>query len=108
MGPKVDFEPPPLKYVAAAGGLALALYAARNSVLMTDAGVTYVVQNQITGSLEVITEPGLYRRVPFFSSVTPYRHVITATFDGKQAITARFADTYVGQIPVTFRSKLPL
>jgi len=75
---------------------------------MTDAGVTYVVQNQITGSLDVITEPGLYRRVPFFSSVTPYRHVITATFDGKESVTARFADTYVGHIPVTFRFKLPV
>ena len=103
-----DFKPPPLKVLLAAGGVGLALYCARNSILMTDAGVTYVVQNQITGTLEVYTEPGLYRRVPFFSSVTPYRHVITATFDDRQAITARFADTYVGQIPVTFRFKLPL
>jgi len=103
-----DFKPPPLKYLAAAGGAAFLLYCARNSVLMTDAGITYVVQNQITGSLEIYTEPGLYRRVPFFSSVTPYRHVITATFDGRDAVTARFADTYVGQIPVTFRFKLPL
>merc|ERR1719324_292150 len=90
-----------------AGGVGLALYAAKNSVLMTDAGITYVVQNQITGSLEVYTEPGLYRRVPFFSSVTPYKHVVTATFDGKDSVTARFADTYVGHIPVTFRFKMP-
>merc|ERR1719224_197532 len=109
--PKIDmsaFKPPDLKYVMIAGGVGLALYAAKNSVLMTDAGITYVVQNQITGSLEIYTEPGLYRRVPFFSSVTPYRHVITATFDGRDAVTARFADTYVGQIPVTFRFKMPL
>jgi len=104
----MGFPMPPPKYVLAAGGVALALYCARNSVLMTDAGVTYVVQNQITGSLEVYTEPGLYRRVPFFSSVTPYRHVITSTFDGRDSVTARFADTYVGHIPVTFRFKMPL
>jgi len=103
-----NFEMPKARYFAIAGGVGLFLYCARNSVLMTDAGVTYVVQNQITGSLEVYTEPGLYRRVPFFSSVTPYRHVITATFEGSDAVTARFADTYVGHIPVTFRFKLPL
>ena len=51
----MGFPMPPPKYVLAAGGVALALYCARNSVLMTDAGVTYVVQNQITGSLEVYT-----------------------------------------------------
>merc|ERR1719267_502626 len=90
-----------------AGVLGLAAYCAKNSVLMTDAGVTYVVQNQITGTLDVYTEPGLYRRVPFFSSVTPYRHVITSNFDGRDAVTARFADTYVGHIPVTFPFKLP-
>merc|ERR1719267_519939 len=91
-----------------AGVLGLGIYCARNSILMTDAGVTYVVQNQITGTLDVYTEPGLYRRVPFFSSVTPYRHVITSNFDGRDAVTTRFADTYVGHIPVTFRFKLPL
>merc|ERR1719305_1852757 len=103
----MEFKAPDLKYIMIAGGVGLALYAAKNSVLMTDAGITYVVQNQITGSLEVYTEPGLYRRVPFFSSVTPYKHVVTATFDGKDSVTARFADTYVGMIPVTFRFKLP-
>jgi len=105
-----NFEPDPnalMRYAALAAGVGMVLYCARNSVLMTDAGVTYVVQNNITGSLEVYTEPGLYRRVPFFSSVTPYRHVITSNFDGRDAVTARFADTYVGHIPVTFRFKLP-
>jgi len=105
--PKSMPEPPPLKYIAAAGLGIFSLWLARNSVLMTDAGVTYVVQNQITGNLDVYTEPGLYRRVPFFSSVTPYKHVITATFDGRESVTARFADTYVGHIPVTFRFKMP-
>merc|ERR1719335_1435437 len=114
-----DFKPPPLRYVAMASGGAFLLYCARNSVLMTDAGVTYVVQNQITGSLEVYTEPGLHGRVPFFSSVTPYRQVITSTFESKNkrndetnaadtgSVTCRFADTYMGYIPVTFRFKMP-
>jgi len=100
-------EPELGRYVVMAGVLGLGVYCARNSILMTDAGVTYVVQNQITGTLDVYTEPGLYRRVPFFSSVTPYRHVITSTFDGNESVTTRFADTYVGHIPVTFRFKLP-
>jgi len=98
---------PPASYIAAAAAGGLALYLAKNSVLMTDAGITYVVQNQLTGQLDVYTEPGLHRRVPFFSSVTPYKQVITATFEADQAVTARFADTYVGMIPVTFRFKLP-
>ena len=75
---------------------------------MTDAGITYVVQNQLTGTLDVYTEPGLHRRVPFFSTVTSYKQVITATFDGPNSVNARFADTYMGSIPVTFRFKLPL
>jgi len=102
-----NVKPPPLRLIAGVVAGATALYIARNSVLMTDAGITYVVQNNLTGSLEVYTEPGLYRRVPFFSSVTQYRHVLTVNLDGHSTVTTRFADTYVGHIPVTFRFKLP-
>jgi len=112
-----ELKPPPLRYIAAAGAASVGAYAVKNSVLMADAGVTYVIQNQLTGTLDVITEPGLYRRVPFFSSVTAYKQVITATFGDRiqdhainqhtQPVVARFADTYVGMIPVTFRFKLP-
>merc|ERR1719238_448665 len=117
--PKIEMPSINPRYAAIAGGLAFGLYCAKNSVLMTDAGVTYVVQNQITGSLEVYTEPGLHGRVPFFSSVTPYRQVITSTFESKNkrndetnaadtgSVTCRFADTYMGHIPVTFRFKMP-
>lgn len=98
----------PGKWIAIAGGTALLLWMAKNSVIMTDAGITYVVQNQLTGTLDVYTEPGLHRRVPFFSTVTSYKQVITATFDGPNSVNARFADTYMGSIPVTFRFKLPL
>jgi len=103
--PEVPIPSANMLAAAAVGGVAF--YLAKNSVLMTDAGITYVVQNQLTGQLDVYTEPGLHRRVPFFSSVTPYKQVITATFEGERAVTARFADTYVGMIPVTFRFKLP-
>jgi len=89
--------------VMAGGGLILA----RNSVLMTDAGMTYVVQNNLTGALDVHMDPGIHYRVPFFSTVTTYKQVITASFEDQSAVTARFADTYVGMIPVTFRFKLP-
>ena len=41
-----------------------------------------VVQNQITGALDVYTDPGLHRRMPFFSSVTAYKQVLTSSFDG--------------------------
>jgi hypothetical protein len=34
--------------------------------------------------------------------------VITSTFDGNDCIQTRFADTYSGKIPVTFRFKMPL
>ena len=96
------------KYAAVASVGVLVMYLGKNSILMTDAGMTYVVQNNRTGELDVHTEPGIHRRVPFFSSVTSYRQVITASFEGKEAVNTRFADTYVGMVPVTFRFKLPL
>ena len=49
----------PLKWIAAGCAGAVAIWLARSSVLMTDAGVTYVVQNNLTGQLDVYTEPGL-------------------------------------------------
>ena len=71
--PKI--QPPSAKIVGllVAGGVTL--YLANNSILMTDAGVTYVVQNNLTGTLDVYTEPGIHHRVPFFSTVTPYKQV---------------------------------
>ena len=95
------------KSVGAAAVAGSVVWIAKNSVLMTDAGVTYVVQNNLTGVMDVYSEPGLHRRVPFFSSVTAYKQVVTQSFEGKDEVTARFADTYVGHIPVTFRFKLP-
>lgn len=103
----------PLKAAAAiASGLALVGFA-KQSYLMTDAGIIYVHQNTLTGTLSVYSEPGLYWRLPFFSSVTEYKQVITESFgtsdtEKRAPMTVRFADTYTGVVPCTFRFKLSL
>ncbi|MEN8218063.1 MAG: SPFH domain-containing protein [Pseudomonadota bacterium] len=83
----------------------------------TEAGYTYHYQNTLTGAVELYTEPGVHFKTPWFSRVTAYKQVMTVAFgslDGERvsrnqrAITVRFADTYTGQIPATFRYKLPL
>lgn len=82
---------------------------------MTDAGYSYVHQNNITGELDVFTEPGIHFRMPFLSKITKYDQVITVSFGNSKgedfyqrldSVQVRFADTYIGQIPVTFRFKL--
>ncbi|MBE1276490.1 SPFH domain-containing protein [Enterovibrio baiacu] len=86
-----------------------------SSVLMTDAGYSYVHQNNITGQLDVFTEPGIHFRMPFLSKITQYDQVITVSFGNNTGedfyqrldpVQVRFADTYIGEIPVTFRFKL--
>ena len=86
-----------------------------NSVLMTDAGYTYVHQNNLTGDLDVFNQPGIHFRMPFLSKITKYDQVITVSYGNTTGedfyqrlppIQVRFADTYVGEIPVTFRFKL--
>lgn len=41
-----ELKPPPAKWLAAAAVGTAALYAAKNSVLMADAGIVYVIQNR--------------------------------------------------------------
>lgn len=98
--------------VAMGLGVAATLYAGKESVLFTNAGYIYVIQNNISGSLTVKSEPGITLRAPFFSSVTMYKQIVTTSFEDKNrtdtTIRVRFADTYIGQIPATFRFKLPL
>ena len=103
IGPILNVAARPVAAAFAAGTL---YYIGSNSVLFTDAGMIYVVQNNLTGGLDVYFEPGMHRRVPFFSTVTAYRQVITSNFE--EGVKARFADTYVGILPVAFRFKLPL
>ncbi|EOD18942.1 hypothetical protein EMIHUDRAFT_124033, partial [Emiliania huxleyi CCMP1516] len=38
-------------------------------------------------------EPGIHYIVPFFSTVTDFKQVITSTFEADEAVIARFADT---------------
>ena len=99
--------------VAMGLGVAATLYAGKESVLFTNAGYIYVIQNNISGSLTVKSEPGITLRAPFFSSVTMYKQIVTTSFEEDKnrtdtTIRVRFADTYIGQIPATFRFKLPL
>ena len=97
--------------LAALGGLI------NQSILMTDAGYTYVHQNNVTGDLDVFNQPGIHFRMPFLSKITQYDQVITVSYGNTTgedfyqrlpAIQVRFADTYIGEIPVTFRFKLSL
>ena len=103
-----------LRNVGTFVGAGLGIYILSNSYLKTDAGITYVQQNTLTGELAVYTEPGFHFRVPFFSNVTAYKQVITASFgeaDGSvfnssSPVQVRFADTYIGAVPSTFRFRL--
>ena len=47
--------------------------------LFTEAGVTYVVTDKITGKLSVYTNPGMHYKKPFFSDVTEYKQVAYQT-----------------------------
>ena len=86
-----------------------ALVGVSRGIILTDAGMMYVVQNNLNGSLTVISEPGVHWCNPLFSSVTPYNKVITTCFEMNEnrSIRVRFADTYVGNISASFRFKLP-
>jgi len=86
-----------------------------NAWFQTNAGYSYVYQNNISGQLTVYTEPGIHFRVPMFSQVTAYKQVMTLSFGARKEstitrqnsdINVRFADTYTGRIPATFRFKL--
>jgi len=83
----------------------------------TEAGYTYHYQNTLTGKIDVYTEPGVHFKTPWFSRVTDYKQVMTVIFGHtdykratqiQKAIEVRFADTYTGKIPATFRYKLPI
>ncbi len=93
------------------GGVSLGIfgiYTLSQSVIQTDAGYIYVIQNNLSGDFSIVTEPGIYRRVPFFSSVTTYRQVVSVNFDINHPVSVRFADTYTGLVPATFRFRLPV
>lgn len=88
----------------------------------TDGGYNYVVQNTWSGTYRVITEPGTHTKLPFFTRITEYKQAATINFSGVEGVVAEddgnftrkegavnvtFADTYTGDIPATFRFRLP-
>lgn len=104
-----------ISIVAAIGLLIISFI--MNAWFQTDAGYTYVYQNNMTGELSVYTEPGIHFRMPMLSRVERYKQVMTVSFgsegEGDEQVTrqqrpvsVRFADTYTGLIPETFRFKL--
>ena len=106
--------------------IAVVLILGSNGWFQTNAGYTYVYQNNLTGELSCYSEPGVHFRIPFLSKVTEYKQVLTINFGEnikdnsrnqpnyftqqsskqKGGISVRFADTYTGLIPATFRFKL--
>ena len=113
--PKLILEQIPSKKVLAGVGLsACGLFLLSESIFISDAGISYVQQNSLTGELAVYSKPGVHFRVPFFSNVTAYKQVITASFGEKEQslfctpdpVKVRFADTYTGGVPCTFRFRL--
>ena len=97
-------------------GVVFAIVLISNAWFQTEAGFTYVYQNTLTGNIRVYTEPGVHFRLPGFARLEQYKQVMTVAFGGDERTSAvtrqlnpigvRFADTYTGQIPATFRFKL--
>ncbi len=103
--------------LAVSGAVFVVLLLLYQAFFQTEAGYHYVYQNTLTGNLTVYSEPGVHFRLPFFSRVTQYKEVSTISFgegrEGNQRltralepITVRFADTYTGAVPATFRFKI--
>jgi len=49
----------------------------------TKAGYTYHYQNTLFGSEKVFSKPGVHFKLPFFSSIEPYKQVLTVSYGGK-------------------------
>lgn len=106
------------KWVGGLFVLLLAIFLGTQSYYTTESGYNYIVENQWTGNLSVKNTPGVYRKVPFFTNIYQYKQVATINFAAKgQAggnftrnnglIEVRFADSYDGFVPATFRYRLP-
>lgn len=78
-------------------------------------GFTAIVQNTLTGSVEVVHGPKFGVKMPFFSNVELFTDVSTITFGEStdqntrnlQPILISFADTYKSNIAMSFRFRLP-
>lgn len=96
---------------------AAALWLGTSTWFTTSEGYIYYVQNKLTGSTSVYSEPGIHAQLPFFTNIYEYKRVATIDMSGEYAseftrdldpIGVTFADTYGGTIPVTFRYRLPV
>lgn len=105
----------PFKIVGYVFSALLVLFLALSTWFTTSEGYIYYVQNKLTGSTTVYSEPGVHMKMPLFTNVTEYKRVATIdntnvegnyTRDG-QPISVTFADTYSGTVPATFRYRLP-
>jgi len=103
-----------VKYVVIGGA---ALIVGLNSFWTADSGYSYFVQDSLFGTESGVSDVGIHGKVPFFTKVYPYKQVATISLDstpdgGKFTRTLEdtpvtFADTYGGDIPATFRFRLP-
>lgn len=99
------------------GALSIAVIAGMGnaSFFTTSEGYLYYVQNKATGGTAVYSEPGIHLKLPLFTDVYTYKRVATidaTANDGDftrnlQPISVTFADTYTGEVPATFRYRLP-
>jgi len=89
-----------------------------SSFFTTAAGITYVLQDTLLGRLIVYTEPGVHAKIPFFTTIYEYPQAVVISFGNQDAseeasstrqldpVSVQFADTYIADIPATFRFKL--
>ena len=97
------------------GFLSLVAY---DGIFQTHLGYNYVVQDTALGTTRFFSSPGIKFKIPFASKVTEYKQVATVGFSNKKtqarftsnnpAVEVTFADTYNGDVPATFRFKLPV
>jgi len=96
--------------------LFIIMFIGKDSFFVTQAGYITIYENPKTEEIEVYTTPGFHTKVPFFP-VTRYKQVWIVDFGTgyagfqlrkrKAPIQLRFADTYLANVPATFRYKLP-
>lgn len=99
---------------AAAG--VIGLYLAFATWFTTSEGYIYYVQNKLTGTTEVYSEPGIHVKMPMFTTINEYKRVATIDMSADaadftrdlDAVSVTFADTYGGSVPLTFRYRLPI
>lgn len=105
-------------YIKALSGVAVAilgLMLALGGFYTVDGGKTAIIQNTLTGSIDVARGPKFGLKMPIFSSVEIFTDVSTVSFGSAtdentrnlEPIRVSFADTYKSDIQLSFRFRLP-